>query len=400
MLEIKKEILPKSQVKLTVSVPPALMQGFFETVYAKLAQNVEVKGFRPGKAPKHLTITQIGEARLNEEVLNTALQETYGQALRQEKILPVAPPKINITKMADLTGEAPTFEYTAEIDLIPEVKVGDYKKIRIKNKEASIKVGKEEIEQVISHLKRQHAGFKDVDRPAKLDDRVEIDFEGFERGVKLDNFSSKNYPIILGSKTLLPEFEEKLVGLKKGDEKEFEIEVKAPGEAVDNKKAETKKIKFKVKVLTLQEVMLPEENDEFAKKFEKKNMEELKKAISDDIVKQKGLAETQKRENELMDELIKVSKVEVPDSLVEQEINQMIERMKAQTTGMGLPFEKYLEQIKKTEEELRKDLVPQAEKTVKIGLILGEIGKEEKIDLKDKDSVKKIIDKVLSYSTK
>lgn len=397
MLEIKKETLPKSRIKLTVSVPPALMRGFFTSVYEKLSKNIEVKGFRPGKAPKNLTIMQIGEGRLNEEILNTALQETYGQALKQEKILPVAPPKINITKMADLTTDTATLEYVAEIDLMPKVEVGDYKKMKLKtSKVKEYKVSKDELDQVLSHLKRQHAGFKDIERPAKIDDRMEIDFEGFERGVRLDNFSSKNYPIILGSKSLLPDFEEKLIGLKKGDGSDFEIEISDP----KIPKIPNKKIHFKVKVLTLQEVQMPEENDEFAKKFEKNNMDELKKAITSDIIKQKGIAENQKQENELMDELLKISKVEIPDSLVEQELNQIIERMKNQTQTMGLGFEKYLEQIKKSEEELRKDMSAQAEKTVKIGLILGEIGKQEKIDLKDKESVKKIIEKVLSYTKK
>lgn len=403
MLKVTKETLPKSKIKLTVSVPPALMQGFFSTVYEKLSKNIEVKGFRPGKAPKNLTIMQIGEGRLNEEILNTALQETYGQALKQEKILPVAPPKINITKMADLTTDNAVLEYVAEVDLMPKVEVGDYKKIKLAKLKEDYKVSSEELDQVLSHLKRQHASFTEISRPAKIDDRMEIDFEGFDKGVRLDNFSSKNYPIILGSKSLLPEFEEKLIGLKKGDGRDFEIEVKTKGEVgTDAKvgKADMKKIKFNVKVLTLQEVQMPKEDDDFAKKFEKNTMDELKKAISEDIVKQKGIAENQKQENELMDELLKISKIEIPDSLVDQELDQMIERMKTQTQTMGMPFEKYLEQIKKSEEELRKDMSAQAEKTVKTGLILGEVGKQEKIDLKDKESVKKIIEKVLSFTNK
>jgi trigger factor len=145
---------------------------------------------------------------------------------------------------------------------------------------------------------------------------------------------------------------------------------------------------------------MPEENDEFAKKFEKNTIDDLKKAISEDIIKQKGIAENQKQENELMDEILKISKVEIPDSLVEQELNQMIERMKTQTQTMGMPFEKYLEQIKKSEADLRADMTVQAEKTVKTGLVLGEIGKQEKIDLKDKESVKKIISKIFEYTQK
>lgn len=387
-MDIKKENLAGSKVKLTISVPSELMRGYFAKVYNKLAASVEVKGFRAGKAPKNLTISAIGENRLVSEIIDMALQETYGRALKEENIIPVAPPKINIKKMADLTAPTAVLEYEAEIELLPEVKIGDYKKLRIKSKKTKVEVTKAEIDQVLSHLQRQHATFKEIDRPTKEGDRVEIDFTGKERGVVLENLSSKNYPVILGSKVLITEFEKKVEGMKKGDEKDFKLKIK------------DKEIDFHVKMLDVKEVILPKLDDELAKKFGKKTLQELTKAIEEDIIKQKNLQEKQNQENQLIDELLKITQVEVPESLILQETNRMVEQLKQRTQMAGMPFEKYLGQVKKTEEDLKKDFRPQAEKTVKVGLTLGEIGKYEKIDLKEKDAGKKVMEKLVAYATK
>jgi len=385
-MNIKRENLAGSKVKLTVSLPPEIMRGFFDIVYTKLAGRTEVKGFRSGKAPKNLTIMAIGENKLISKIIDLALQETYPKALNDEKLIPIAPPKINIKKMADLVGDAAELEYEAEIELLPEVKVGDYKKIRIKKSKAKLDVAKEELDQVLSHLQRQHATFKEITRPAKEGDRVEVDFEGKERGVVLENLTSKNYPVILGSKVLIPEFEKKVEGMKKGEEKEFKIKVK------------DKSIDFKVKILDLKEVILPPLDDELAKKFQKNTFNELEKAIKEDIVKQKEIQEKQNIENQVAEELLKIIKIEIPDSLIDQESNRIIENLKNRISMSGMPFEKYLEQIKKTEEELKNEFRPQAEKTVKIGLTLGEIAKAEKMDLKDKDAGRKVMEKIILYS--
>lgn len=395
MLKVTKENLEKSKVKLTVTVPSELMRGFFSKVYNELAQTVEVKGFRKGKAPKNLTLMQIGENRITSDVIDLALKETYPKALEQEKIIPVCPPKINITKMVDLTVDTAELEYDAEVDLLPEIKLGDYYKIRIKNKESRIKVEKAEIDQVLSHLCRQHAEFKDIERAAKEGDRVEMDFEGKERGVVLENLTSKNYPVILGSKVLIPEFEKKIEGMKKGEKKEFKIKIKE------------KNIDFKVDLHIVQEVILPKLDDELAKKFGQVSLKKLTSEIEKDILNQKKVAEKQEQEGQVVEALLKIAKVEIPESLVDQEIHRMIDQLRQRTEATGIPFEKYLESLppdekgnKKTEHDLHHEFEPQAEKTVKIGLILGEIGKQEKIDLSKEDAGRKVMEKMLEIAQK
>jgi|GEM_PF-691875 len=413
MLNIKKEILPKSKMKLTIALPPELMRGYFSVIYAKLAPTVSVKGFRPGKAPKNLTIMQIGENLFNSEIIDLALQESYGQALKQEKIIPVAPPKVEIKKMVDLLADNAEMEYEVEVDILPEVKVGDYKKLKIKKeKEQKLEVKKDEIDQVLSHLQRQHAMFNDIERAAKIGDRVEMDFTGTERGVILENLTSKNYPVILGSKVLVPEFEKKVEGMKAGEEKEFEVELnQAHAEHEHNhdhdhdhdheiKVEKTRKIHFKVKMNMVQEVILPELNDDLSKKFGQKSMADLYKIIEADVLSQKKSALKQNKENEVIEALLKITTMEVPESLIGQEVERMFKQLQTRTQEMGLPFDKYLEGLHKTEEELKKDMAVQAEKTVKVGLALGEVGKQEKLDLSQEKSGQQVIEKLIEYSQK
>ena len=394
-MEIKKEVLPKSKVKLTVKLLPPEMRVFFARVYNRIASQIEVKGFRPGQAPRSMIIAAIGENRLQSEIVDEALKESYPQALKKENLIPVSPPRVNLKMMKDLLADTAEIEYEAEVDLLPEVTIGKYKEIRIKKERKEIKVAKEEIEQVLSQLARQQAQFKDIDRPIKQGDRVEINFEAFDKGVKLENLSSKNYPVILGSKVLIPEFEEKLIGLKRGDKKEFKLQLSP------NAQEKTKKqIDFKVEILLTQEVISPKFDDEFAKKYKKKNMAELKSAIENDVIKQKEIGQRRALENEMLEKLIKITKVEIPESLIEQEIARQISQIHSRVSATGLSFEQYLNNLNKTEEELKEGLKPQAEKTIKIGLGLGEIAKLEKIDPKDKEAGKKAFDKLYSYATK
>lgn len=397
-MEIKKENLGKSKIKLTIKVSSPEMRGFFDIAYKKLAPNVEVKGFRKGGAPRALTIAAIGENRLNSEILDLALQETYTTALKKENILPIAQPKVNIKVLKDLTVDTAELEYELEVDVLPEVKIGDYKKLKLKTQNAKeeITVKDDEVEHVLSHLSRQKATFKDITSPLKEGDRAEINFEGFERGAKIENLSSEHYPVILGSGTLIPDFEKKLIGLKKDDKKEFKVEL------VDQKdpKQPKKPIDFKVEVLETQEVILPKIDDTFAKNFEKNTLEDLKKAISDDIILQKKEVQKKNIENQVLEELIKITTIEIPESLIEQETDRQINDIRSKVATMGMTFEKYLENLKKSEEDFRKELRPQSEKMIKIGLALGEVVKAEKIDTKDKDAGKIALEKLIEYTIK
>lgn len=399
MFNIKRENLANSKVKLTISIPSEIMRGFFSRVYNKLAPKAEVKGFRPGMAPRHLTISVIGENRLNSEIVDLALQESYTAALKKENLLPVASPKINITLLKDLTVDTAELAYTAEVDVLPQVKIGNYKNLKMRTqKTKEIKVSDDELNQVLSHLRRQKATFRDISRPLKEGDRAEINFSGADnKGIELENLTSKNYPVILGSKVLIPAFEEKIIGMKKGENKDFKIKMGNPPAGV-------KEVGFKVEIVETQEVILPAQNDELAHGFQKKNLQDLKTAISEDIILQKKEAQKKDLENQVLEELLKIANVEIPASFVDEEIDRQINGLREKTATMGMTFEKYLESLKKTPEEFRGALKPQAEKMVKIGLALGEIVKREssnwRIDPKDKEAGKIALEKLIKYNVK
>ncbi len=395
LVEIRKELLPKSKAKLTIKLSSPEMRGFFDRVYKKLAPQVQIEGFRPGSAPRSMILSAIGENRINSEIVDLALQESYPSALKKENLLPIAPPVINIKMLKDLTADTAELEYEAEIDLLPKVELGDYTKIKAHKKlTKNLKASDEEIERVISHLARQQSDFKSFEGPLEESDRLEMNFEGFEKGVKLENLSSKNYPVILGSKVLIPEFEKKLIGLKKGEKREFSLEMSPKPE--DKKR----KIDFKVEVLETQKVILPQINDDFAKKFQKPSVAELKKSIAEDIIKQKREKEGKEIENEVLEGLLRVVKVDVPESLIRQEIEREVNEMRSRVSMFGLTFEQYLGNLKKSLDEFKEGLRPQAERTIKIGLALGEIVKYEKIDPKDKEAGKKALEKLISLATK
>lgn len=396
-MNIKVEKLPHSRVKLAIEVSKDQVGKFFDEAYKKLAPSVNIKGFRAGRAPKILVLEAVGQNRYNSEALNLAIPQSYFQAVSQEKLIPITQPAVAIKQFK----EGDDFLYDAEVDVMPEIKIGDYKSVKIKNQSSKIKyeASEKEIDIIIKRLRYQDAKFNDVAREAKIDDRVEINFEGYENKVKLENFTSNNYPLILGEGVLVKGFEENLIGMKKDDEKEFSLKVPS-----QTKGGKDKKIDFKVKINNIKEVVLSELGAEFAKKFGHNSIESLRKAIGENIIKEKQMKDTMRLEQEVLEKLAAKTVVDLPLCLIEQEVSRKITELQQR---VGPSFTSFLEKSGKTINDLRKDLAPQAEKTVKIGLMLGELAKEfglaknkPKDEQEQKEIVRKTVDKLIEFATK
>lgn len=395
-MQTKLEKLPNSRVKLTITVPKAKMADFFDEAYKKLASTVTIKGFRPGSAPKAMTLEAIGQGRYEREALDLALPLSYSDAVKETKINPIQPPAISMKE----TGEGSDFIYEAEVDVMPEIKLGDYKKIRVNFKQEKHDASAEEVEKIIEKLRYRDAKFSEADRAAKNGDKVEVSFDGSIDRVKQENMSSPNYPLIIGSNTLIPGFEDKLIDMKKGEEKEFDLDV--PHNQDPKKK---KKAVFKVKLHKVESVDLPKADNEFAKKFGHDSLDNLNKAIRESVIVEKDTVQKRKLEEEIFNKLASITDVEIPASLIEQEIDRRIYQIQAQT-GPGL--EKMLEKMKKTTKDLRSDLKSEAIKTIKIGLALGEVAKSENLtESSQKDNAKKqqeittkTINKLVELATK
>lgn len=399
-MEAKVEDLAKGKIKLKILVSPKEMVGFFNRSYEKIAPTIKLDGFRPGKVPRALVEGAAGVARILSEGLDLAIQETYFETIKEHKIVPITSPKIVINKYPNYGATEEDvkeyLEFEAELEVLPEVKLRDYSKIKVEKGEVK-KSSNEEIEKVLQHFQKQNAKFNETDRAAKMGDWVEITYTGSLDHVKIDQMSSKNHPLVLGEGNLIPGFEEKIVDMKKGEKKKFKIKFPKDYHSKEYAGAEAE---FEVELINVKEIELPEINGAFAEKFGHKDVTELKDAIKKNMDQEYEQEFERDLEIKVLDKVLPLLEVEIPESLVQGEIERMISDFAAQVGTQGLNFEQYLSGIKKTREDLKKEMGPQAEKNVKIGLILGKIIEENKWDHHDKDSGKKAIDYLVNKLTK
>ncbi len=372
---IQKE---KNQAKIAVTVPASDMEKHFDKAIKLINEKEKFEGFRPGHAPRKIIENKIGMEKINSEVIKVALDATYISALEQVKIMPIAQPKIQITKLAPKNP----FSYTIEVDTFPEVELGDYKNIKIKKPEEPKEASKKEVDDVLGKIQKQLAEYKDKKGKIEKGDKVEIDFTGSLKNVPLEDASSKNHPLIIGEGSFIEGFEEKLIGLKPEDKTEFEITF--PKDYRANHLA-GQKVKFKVEIKKVWSVKLPAIDNEFAKKINPKfDLKKLKKDVQENILKQKKSESEMKFKSAIIDQVVEKSKIEISQSLIEEESETMIKETSMKLAQQGSSFEKYLESIKKTKEELKKEWAKEAEKRVKTGLVIAEIAKQEKITVTPK----------------
>lgn len=376
-MQVKRENLSKTKAKLTVELTETEVKPHIEKVYKSLAKNLKIAGFRPGKAPQFVVEKEVGQDKFYAEVLDSILPEAYYKAIMKEKLITVSRPDIKVTKYAPTGGL--TFE--AEVEVLPEFDLPDYKKIKVSKKE--IKVAAKDIEDSITELQERYAEFKEVSRKAKKDDRAEINFEGTQKGVPVEGAKGEKYPITIGSGAFIPGFEENLVGMGKGEEKTFDVTFPKD---YHEEKLRGEKITFKVKMISISEKVIPEVSDDFAKKFGLfKNVDELKKGVEKNLQEAKEMEEKRRLEEEIMKKIADMVKLELPEALIHQEIHRMWHDAEANLAQSGITMERYMEMTKKTREELEKEMGPDAEKRVKMGLILSKISEDEKIEVTDKE---------------
>lgn len=399
-MKVTKEDLKKSKIKLTIEVEPKELAVHNREAFEKIAQGVKIDGFRPGKAPFKLVEAAVGHNRLIADGIDAALNASYIEALKQEKLSPLSNPEVNIKKSPqfslDETEILDNLVYEATFDIMPEVTLQDYSKLSLKTPKKE-EAKDADVEKIIDHLRKQKATFKDVERGAKKGDRIEINYDGFLKKVKIDRMCSKNHPMILGEGNLIPGFEEEVVGMKKGEKKEFKI--KFPKDYHD-KEIAGKDAEFHVTLVDLKEVILPELNDDFAKAFGHNTVKKLNDAIRENLELEMEQNYRNKLEMDVVDKVLPLLKVETPESLIHQEIDRMIDGFRQQVESNGLAFDKYLEGMKKSIGDLEKEMHDQAEKNVRVGLMLGKIIEKEKIDPKDDDAGRKALDKIVKALTK
>lgn len=374
-MQITRESTTPTKIKLTITTDKVMLEAVKAEVVGLMGRNLKIQGFRPGKAPKHLVEKQIDQSALQSEFMEQAVNRAYVEALQSEKIRPTAQPAITISKFVPFD----TLEFTAEFDAVGEIKLADYKKIKMVPK--PVKVTKEQIDAVIADLKGRIADKEDVKRAVKSGDQATIDFAGIDAKTRepISGGDGKDYPLLIGSNSFIPGFEENVIGMKADDTKDFEITFPADyGVATLQKR----KVVFTVTVKSVQAIKEPKLDDTFAAKVGPfKTMAELTADIKKQLTSEATDQNRRNFENELLEAVATKSTVATPDSLIEEEITRLEEEEKRNLVYRGQTWQEHLDAEGETDETHREKNREPATLRVKAGLVLGEIADIEQIDV-------------------
>jgi trigger factor len=372
-MHITKEQLEPTKTKITVVAEPGELENIKKQVLEHLGTHVKVQGFREGKAPLNLIEKQLDESQLQGEFLEQAVNRLYIDAVKKENLRPTAPPDISIGKFVPFT----TLEFSAEVQTVGDIKVADYKKIKLAPKDAAITA--KDVNEVLDTLRTRAAEKKTVERAAKAGDETIINFKGTDAKTKeaIQGADGKEYPLVLGSKSFIPGFEDEVVGLKPGETKSFEITFPKDYGAPS---LQNKKVVFEVTVLKVQELVKPKLDDAFAKTAGPfKTLAELKADVKKQLEAEQKQQAQQAYDNELLEKIAEKSTVAIPDSLVEEEITRMEDEEKRNLSYRGQTWQEHLKDEGVDEAGHRAAKRPMAELRIKIGLILGEVAEKENV---------------------
>lgn len=378
-----------SEIKFEIVVDKKKLEAITKVVTEDLGGNVKIDGFRPGKAPQFMVEKEVGKDKFWAEVIDKVIPEAYFEAVLAEKVNAISQPQVQVKEF--IPGEKLVFEAVTAI--LPDLKDLKYKDQKIKFKVGAIT--EKERKEALKGLAEKYGEEKEVKREAKKGDRVEIDFDGAMKGLPFDGGSSKNHPIVLGSNVMIPSFEEKIEGHKAGEEFSFDLTFPKEYHA---KNLSGQKVNFKVKIHKVMEKEKQKIDDDFAKKIGLKGLDDLKKSLNKELDIQKEMAERRKTEEQIIGKIIKDNKIEAPKVLLDEEIHRMVHEAEHNLSRSGLTMEKFLEMSNKTLEELHKEMEPEAIKRVQIGIVLGEVARLEKIEVKE-ENIDKETEKIIATAT-
>ena len=370
-----KQLSP-TQTLVAVEVDKATIASAKKLAVKELGKKVKVQGFRSGKVPAKVVEKNIDPNILANETVEYAINKALNEVVEEADLRVLDQPKIELKKFVPFE----TLEFTAEFEVLPAVKLGNYKKLTAK-KEA-VTVTPKEINDVLERMQKGFAERAEVDRKAKDGDEVTIDFVGKdEKGEVIEGASGNDYPLVLGSKTFIPGFEEQLVGHANGEN--FDINVTFPSDYhADHLKGA--KVTFSVTIKKVQSVTLPKVDDEFAKKA---GPFDTAKALKDDIKKeltaQKERSSVEKLKDDLLGKLVETSEVPIPEILIQDQIRNIEQDAMQNLMYRGQTLDQYMaaNSYKDHDDWHAKELRPMAERRVQAGLVIAELSKAEKIDI-------------------
>ena len=377
-----------NELKLTFNIPAEVFDEGMKKVYTKTAKYFNIPGFRKGKAPMAMIEKTYGSEIFYEDTFNEIVPEIFEKEVKEQNLEIVSKPDIDIKEI----GKGKDLVFTATVQVKPEVKLGKYKGVAVEKIE--YKVTDEDIQKELEQMANRNSRLISIeDEPVAEKDIAVIDFEGFVDGVPFEGGKAEKHELEIGSKTFIPGFEDQVIGMKIGEEKD--INVKFPDEYF-SKELAGKDATFKVKLHEIKRKELPELDDEFAKDVsEFDTIEELKNSIKEKLEEENTNKAKYETEEKAIQAVCDATEIEIPSGMIETEIDNMVKDIETRLSYQGLDMKTYLQMIGKTEADMRKEFEEQAKKQVKSRLVLEAVVEAEKLEA----SIDEIEEKVKEMAT-
>ncbi|MGI5901513.1 MAG: trigger factor [Desulfitobacteriia bacterium] len=391
-MAVKVEQKEKGKVSLEVSVEAEQVTKAYDQVARKASLEMNIPGFRKGKAPRYIVEKYIDKGYLRDRVIEILIQSSLFKAIQESEVIPVSTPKVDVMQIE----EGKEFIFVAEIEVKPEVELGQYTGLVVEKKTAE--VTDEEVEENLKRRQEMYARLLPVDRPVEEGDIVTIDFEGFVDGAPFEGGQMENHDLTVGSGQFIPGFEEQLIGAERGQD--LEIKVRFPKDYPKEDLAD-KEALFKVKIKVVKEKVLSELDDEFAKDVsEFETLEELKADIKQNLlaVAQQNIESEYRAE--VLKQVVDNASVEIPEGMIEERAEMYVQDMGNKLASQGIPEKYCTEYINSNREKLKESYRTQAAKDIKTELVLEAIGEKEQIKASDEDLEREIQKIASEYNMK
>ena len=377
-MSVQVENLEKNMAKLTIEVSEDKLEEALQKAYLKQKNKISLPGFRKGKVPRNMIEKMYGPEIFFEDAANMLIQENYGAAVDESGADIVSRPSIDVTQIE----KGKPFIFTAEVAVRPEVKLGKYMGVTVTKIDTT--VTDEEVDEAVEKERNNNARTITVeDRAIENGDTAVIDFEGFVDGVPFEGGKGENHSLEIGSHSFIDTFEDQLIGKNTGDEVEVNVTFPEEYHAAD---LAGKPAMFKVKIHEIKAKELPELDDEFAQDVsEFDTLAEYKENLKKNIAERKEAEARRTKEDEAIRKIVEKSSMEIPDAMIDTQVETMIEEFAQRIAQQGLSFEQYMQFSGMTMDKMKDQVRPEAISRIESSLVLEQIAKEENIVASDED---------------
>ena len=378
-MQVTKKDLEKSQVELIIALEPKEFEPYIEKGVQHVSEQVKIEGFRPGKVPYEILKQKVGEISILEEAAHIAIRKTIDDVFAKELAgrQPVGQPQVEITKLAP----GNPMEYKIIISLLPTVALGEYKGLKIEREKPA--VNSEDIEKTLQEILEMHAKESLSVEPAKKGDKLVLTVNLSLDKVPVEGGQAQDVTVILGKEYMVPGFDDKIIGIKQGEKREFKLLYPENHHQVN---LAGKMVEFAVTATSVYQRELPALDDNLAKEMHFKDIADLKEAIKKNILADRERQADIKAELKMLAAIADKAKFgDIPEALLKNESENMLAELEHNIVNQGGNFEDYLKHLKKNRQELSLDLLPNAIKRIKTALIIREVGIIEKTEVKAKD---------------